>query len=160
MPTAETVIITGSSGFIGSALVNKLAGRFALVGFDRAASRQPPSAAECVCIDLTSEEAIAAALQRVRTVYGGRIASVVHLAVFAPQLCGKRLARRNKLTRRSSSASLDQTRAIACKGRATMSMMDPTTMQTGMMVGMGLVWLLIIAFLLVGIAAAIKYLRS
>ncbi|KUM28558.1 DNA polymerase III subunit epsilon [Mesorhizobium loti] len=78
----DTVIVTGSTGFIGSALVNRLADRFRLVGFDRAATRQPPPAAECVCIDLTSEEAIAAGLQRVRTAYGKRIASVVHLAAY------------------------------------------------------------------------------
>jgi hypothetical protein len=40
------------------------------------------------------------------------------------------------------------------------SMMDMTTMSTGMMVGMGLAWLVVIAFLLLGIAAFIKYLRS
>ena len=39
-------------------------------------------------------------------------------------------------------------------------MMDMTAMPTGMMLGMGLVWLLVIVFLLLGIAAAIKYLRS
>jgi len=39
-------------------------------------------------------------------------------------------------------------------------MMDMTTMPIGMMVGMGLVWLLVIVFLLLGIAASIKYLRS
>jgi len=39
-------------------------------------------------------------------------------------------------------------------------MMDMTTMPTGMMVGMGLVWLLLIVFLVLGIAACIKYLRS
>lgn len=78
----DTVIITGSTGFIGSAVVKKLAGRFALVGLDRATTRQPPPAAECICIDLTSEDAIAAGLQRVRTAYGTRIASVIHLAAY------------------------------------------------------------------------------
>jgi hypothetical protein len=40
-------------------------------------------------------------------------------------------------------------------------MMDMTAMSSGMMMlGMGLVWLLVIVFLLLGIAAAIKYLRS
>jgi hypothetical protein len=39
-------------------------------------------------------------------------------------------------------------------------MMDMTTIPTGMMIGMGLVWLLLIIFLVLGIAAAIKYLRS
>jgi hypothetical protein len=39
-------------------------------------------------------------------------------------------------------------------------MMDMGTMSTGMMIGMGFVWLLLIVFLVLGIAAAIKYLRS
>jgi len=30
----------------------------------------------------------------------------------------------------------------------------------GMMIGMGLIWLLVIVFLVLGIAASIKYLRS
>lgn len=37
-------------------------------------------------------------------------------------------------------------------------MMD--MMSGGMMVGMGLIWLLVIVFLVLGIAAAYKYLRS
>jgi nucleoside-diphosphate-sugar epimerase/uncharacterized membrane protein len=78
----EIVLITGSSGFIGSALIKALAGRYALVGFDRETSPHPPPAAECICIDLTSDSSIAAALQRVRTAYGERIASVVHLAAY------------------------------------------------------------------------------
>ena len=39
-------------------------------------------------------------------------------------------------------------------------MMQITDMPTGMMLGMGLVWILIILFLILGIAACIKYLRS
>jgi hypothetical protein len=39
-------------------------------------------------------------------------------------------------------------------------MMDMTTMPMGMMLGMGIVWLLVLAFLVLGIAASIKYLRS
>ncbi len=38
--------------------------------------------AECVCIDLTSDASTEAALQRVRTAYGERIASVIHLAAY------------------------------------------------------------------------------
>ncbi len=37
-------------------------------------------------------------------------------------------------------------------------MMD--MMSGGMMIGMGLIWLLVLVFLVLGIAAAIKYLRS
>ncbi|MGH8222710.1 MAG: NAD-dependent epimerase/dehydratase family protein [Woeseiaceae bacterium] len=82
MPAQDVVIITGSSGFIGSALIHKLAGRYRLVGFDRAVSGKPPPAAECVCIDLTSEGAVKAAFDRVRIAYGKRIASVIHLAAY------------------------------------------------------------------------------
>ncbi len=32
----DFIIVTGSTGFVGSALINKLTGRFSLVGFDRA----------------------------------------------------------------------------------------------------------------------------
>jgi nucleoside-diphosphate-sugar epimerase/uncharacterized membrane protein len=78
----DTIIVTGSTGFIGSALINRFAGRFALIGLDRATAHQPPPAAECVCIDLTSEEGVAAGLRRVRTAYGNRIASVIHLAAY------------------------------------------------------------------------------
>ncbi|MCK1709103.1 MULTISPECIES: NAD-dependent epimerase/dehydratase family protein [unclassified Bradyrhizobium] len=73
----DVVIVTGSTGFIGSALINRFAGQFRLIGLDRAATHQPPPAAECVCIDLTSEEAIAAGLRRVRlrisSAAGGRV---------------------------------------------------------------------------------------
>ncbi len=44
MTKPDLVVVTGSSGFIGSALINKFAGRFALVGFDRMASHAPPPA--------------------------------------------------------------------------------------------------------------------
>ena len=78
----DVVVVTGSSGFIGSALVEKLAGHFRVVGFDRETSPHPPAVAECVCIDLTSEESVAAALQRLRTAYGDRVAAVIHLAAY------------------------------------------------------------------------------
>jgi hypothetical protein len=39
-------------------------------------------------------------------------------------------------------------------------MMDMTGMSIGMMAAMGVVWLLVLAFLVLGIAAFIKFLRS
>lgn len=82
MAQRDVVIITGSSGFIGSALINRFAGQFSLVGFDRMASHAPPPAAECVCIDLTSEQGMRGAFERIRIAYGNRIASVIHLAAY------------------------------------------------------------------------------
>jgi NAD(P)-dependent dehydrogenase (short-subunit alcohol dehydrogenase family) len=78
----NVVIVTGSSGYIGSSLIHRFAKRYRLVGFDRENPPHPPPVAECVCIDLTSDSSVEAALRRVRTAYGERIASVIHLAAY------------------------------------------------------------------------------
>lgn len=78
----EVVVVTGSSGFIGTAVVKKLAQRYLVVGFDRGVSTHPPAAAECICVDVTSDSSVAAGMERLRTAYGDRIASVIHLAAY------------------------------------------------------------------------------
>src|SRR5437868_4287012 len=79
----DIVLVTGSSGLIGSAAIRRLADGYCMVGFDRASgSHRPPSMAECVCIDLTQEDSLALGLERVRYGYGDRIASVIHLAAY------------------------------------------------------------------------------
>jgi len=78
----EMVLVTGSSGLIGTAVCNRLSGRFNIVGFDRAGPPHPPPVAECVCVDLTSDQSVREGLERVRAGYGERIASVIHLAAY------------------------------------------------------------------------------
>ncbi len=78
----DVVVVTGSSGYIGSAVVERLAETFTVVGFDRETSPHPPAAAECICVDVTSDESVAAGMERLRTAYGDRIASVIHLAAY------------------------------------------------------------------------------
>jgi nucleoside-diphosphate-sugar epimerase/uncharacterized membrane protein len=78
----EIVIVTGSSGFIGSALIQKLAVQYAVLGLDRKGSPHPPAAAANIDIDLTSDESVEAALRQVRKTYGNSIASVIHLAAY------------------------------------------------------------------------------
>lgn len=76
------VIVTGSSGLIGSAVVRRLAPNFQVIGFDLEGEPYPPPQAECVSVDLTSEDSIQRGLERVRYAYGDSIASVVHLAAY------------------------------------------------------------------------------
>jgi nucleoside-diphosphate-sugar epimerase len=81
-PLKNVVLVTGSSGLIGSAAVRRFAEHFTVIGFDRAGDPHPPKEAECVCVDMTSEESVKAGLARVRYAYGERLASVIHLAAY------------------------------------------------------------------------------
>ncbi len=78
----QVVLITGSSGRLGAATVKQLSKTHRVIGFDRAGDPHPPPEAECVCVDLTSDESLAAGMERVREGYGTTIASVVHYAAY------------------------------------------------------------------------------
>ena len=79
----DVVLVTGSAGLIGRRLVQRLADRYTVVGFDHEGhSRHPPPEAECVCIDITDRDKLATAMKRVEFAYGKKIASVVHLAAY------------------------------------------------------------------------------
>lgn len=77
-----TVLVTGSSGLIGTAVCDRLAHDFNVVGFDRAGPPEPPRTAECICVDLSSDKSIRSGFERVRYAYGNRLASVIHLAAY------------------------------------------------------------------------------
>ena len=78
----DVVVISGSSGLIGSAFIRRLASQYRLAGLDNAGYPFPPAEAECVCMDITSDKSMAFAFERIRYEYGNRIASVVHLAAY------------------------------------------------------------------------------
>lgn len=78
----DVVVLTGATGFIGSALIKRLAGQYTLIALDRAGPPNPPSPAHAVDFDLSSDEKMTAALDEVRRRFGNRIASVVHLAAY------------------------------------------------------------------------------
>jgi nucleoside-diphosphate-sugar epimerase len=78
----DTVIVTGSSGLIGSAVVRRFAGEYQVVGFDNVGPPHPPPQAMCVSVDLASDESVRSGLAEVRKTCGERIASVIHLAAY------------------------------------------------------------------------------
>lgn len=75
------VLITGSSGLIGSRLIAELAPRWTVVGLDQVPPKAP-STADFVQCDLTEDNAVARSLQTVRERHGSRISSVIHLAAY------------------------------------------------------------------------------
>ena len=82
MASRPIVLITGSSGFLGRAIAKRLARHHRVVGLDSDEPKQPLHGVETVRVDLTSDDSVGAVLDQVRTRFGSRIASVVHLAAY------------------------------------------------------------------------------
>ena len=77
------VLITGSSGRIGAAVMRRFAGRFGdVVGFDRRAPNPPPPGCTYIPVELTSDDSVRDGLRVVREHHGPRVASVIHLAAY------------------------------------------------------------------------------
>ena len=77
-----TVLITGSSGFLGQAIARGLLGRYRIIGLDVKEPKKPLDGMDTLEIDLTSDESVAKVLAEVRRRAGDRIASVIHLAAY------------------------------------------------------------------------------
>src|SRR3546814_17991769 len=75
MASYDIVLSTGSSGYLGAAIVRKLADEYTLVGLDRPGGPAPPSSAHQIDLDLGSDKSVGEALGQVRAKFGGRIAS-------------------------------------------------------------------------------------
>jgi len=73
------VLITGGAGNIGSALGAALRDQYRVVGMDRAGLKAD---FPLIPVDLTSDISVARAFGALRRRYGGRIASVIHLAAY------------------------------------------------------------------------------
>lgn len=78
----EVILVTGSNGYLGYPIAEKLAGTFTVVGFDRKQPSHPPPTAECLYVDITSEPSLRRGLRAVRERHGDRLASVIHLAAY------------------------------------------------------------------------------
>lgn len=78
----ELIVVSGSSGLIGTSLINKLSERYRVAGLDNVGYPFPPITAECVCIDITSDESMINAMKRIEYGYGNHVASVIHLAAY------------------------------------------------------------------------------
>ena len=82
-PERKIVLVTGSNGHIGSAVMQRLAGRFSdVVGFDRKAPNPPPPGCTNIPVDIASDESVQEGLRILREHHGTHIAAVVHLAAY------------------------------------------------------------------------------
>jgi len=82
-PSSGIILVTGSNGRIGDAVMRRVAGRFeTVVGFDRKAPRPAPAGCVYVTADVTSDESVRDGLRTIREHHGAHIASVIHLAAY------------------------------------------------------------------------------
>ncbi len=76
------VLVTGSNGSIGTAVMQRFADRFDVVGFDRKAPKPPPPNCTAVAVDITSDESVREGLRMIYEHHGAHIVSVIHLAAY------------------------------------------------------------------------------
>jgi nucleoside-diphosphate-sugar epimerase len=82
-PEPGIVIVTGSNGRIGDAVMRRFAGRFDdVVGFDRKAPGPPPPQCVYVSVDVTSDDSVRDGLRIIGEHHGTHVASVIHLAAY------------------------------------------------------------------------------
>src|SRR3546814_12608648 len=80
MTQQDTVVITGSSGFLGQALAARLLERYRIIGLDLGQPKEALPGMRTIEVDLTSDESAREAVDTAAELAGGRIDSVVHLA--------------------------------------------------------------------------------
>jgi len=81
--TSGIILVTGSNGRIGEAVMHRFAGVFEqVVGFDRKAPEPAPEGCSYIRADVTSDASVRDGLREVRDHHGAHVASVIHLAAY------------------------------------------------------------------------------
>jgi nucleoside-diphosphate-sugar epimerase len=110
-PANGIIIVTGSNGRIGDAVMRRFAGRFAdVVGFDRKAPAPPPPGCVAVPVDVTSDESVRDGLRTIGEHHGKHVASVVHLAAYY-DFFGKPSSKYDEITVQGTGRLLRELRA-------------------------------------------------
>lgn len=78
----KIVIVTGSCGRIGASVVRRLGKTYPIVGFELLKAIYASDQEELVPVDLSSDESVHQAFAHIRSTYGTKIVSVIHLAAF------------------------------------------------------------------------------
>jgi nucleoside-diphosphate-sugar epimerase len=78
----KIVIVTGSCGRIGANVVKRLGEKYPIVGFELLKAIYASDQEELVPVDISSDESVHQAFTHIRSTYGTKIASVVHLAAY------------------------------------------------------------------------------
>ncbi len=78
----QVIVVTGSSGRIGTRVIQRLSDEFQTIGLDFVGTTSTIPTFEFVFVDLSSDHSVECAFNRIREAYGNKIASIIHLAAF------------------------------------------------------------------------------
>ncbi len=78
----DVIIVTGSCGRIGSAVIKKLGDNYSIVGFELLHALYASANEELIPVDISSDESVAQAFKHIRHFYGNKITAVIHLAAY------------------------------------------------------------------------------
>lgn len=76
------ILVTGSCGRIGAAVVKRLGQDYRMVGFELLKAFYASASEELVPCDLSSEESVHQAFTHIRNFYGNHLSAVIHLAAY------------------------------------------------------------------------------
>jgi dihydroflavonol-4-reductase len=76
------ILVTGSEGLIGDAIVQRLADRYEIASFDIARPHKRPELQDFIDCDFTKDSSVAQALATLKERHGDKLASVIHLAAY------------------------------------------------------------------------------
>ena len=82
MSNKAIIIITGSSGYIGGALTEKLSKEFKVVGLDRGIPDKKIPGVDYYAVDFSSFECLQKTLKEIYQKFGSKIKSVIHLVAY------------------------------------------------------------------------------
>ncbi|MCH9608802.1 MAG: hypothetical protein S4CHLAM45_07140 [Chlamydiales bacterium] len=128
MSNKKAVIVTGSSGRIGSRVIERLPSQYQPIAMDFIGTTASRSDVEFIFVDLGSDHSVKCAFDRVRKVYGGNIASIIHLAAFY-SFSGKNLELYDKITVQGTRRILEESKDCTVEQflfTSTMLVHDPS----------------------------------
>lgn len=78
----KVILVTGSSGRIGTQVVRRLGEKYTIVGLELKKAAHSSSKEDLITMDLASDESVEQAFLQIQKVYGTHITSVIHLAAY------------------------------------------------------------------------------
>ena len=78
----ESIIVTGSSGLIGSKLVEELEKKYQVIGVDQKPPERKEGESGFVQVDLTNDDSVRHCFETIKEKYGDHVTSVFHLAAY------------------------------------------------------------------------------